>query len=131
MADHYQTVCIVDDDPSVCKALSRIIKLSGFKVKAYASAKELFDDKQLENIDLLLLDIRMPVMDGFTLNDHLVAAGFRIPCIFMTAHDVEKAQSIAMEKNAVAFLRKPFEGKDLLNAIDKGLSNTFLKSTKI
>ena len=115
------TVCIVDDDPSVCKALSRLIKLAGFNVKSYGSALECIDDKRLGSIDLLLLDIKMPVMDGFALQDHLSAAGFHIPIVFMTAHEVDKMRAEAMEKGAVAFLQKPFEEQDLLEAIRSGL----------
>ena len=121
MPDKCQTICVVDDDPSVCKALSRLIKLSGFNVKSYISAQEFLDDKQLGSIDLLLLDIKMPVMDGFALKDRLSAAGINIPIVFMTAHEVEKTRAKAMEKGGVAFLQKPFDEKDLLEAINKGL----------
>lgn len=121
MPDKCQTICVIDDDPSVCKALSRLIKLSGFNVKSYISAQEFLDDKQLGSIDLLLLDIKMPVMDGFALQDHLSAAGFNIPIVFMTAREVEKMRAKVMKKGAVAFLQKPFDEKDLLEAINKGL----------
>jgi len=90
-------------------------------VTSYGSAKELLDDKQLGSIDLLLLDIKMPVMNGFELADRLAADGPNIPCIFMTAHEVESARIVAIGKKAVAFLQKPFEEEDLLAAIDKGL----------
>jgi two-component system response regulator FixJ len=121
MSDKCRTICVVDDEPSVCKALSRLIKLSGFNVKSYGSAQELLDDKQLGSIDLLLLDIKMPVMDGFALQDHLSAAGFHIPIVFMTAHEVDKIRAKVMERGAVAFLQKPFEEQDLLEAITNGL----------
>ncbi len=121
MSDKCRTFCVVDDDPSVCKALSRLIKLSGFNVESYGSAQEFIDDKQLGSIDLLLLDIKMPVMDGFALQDHLSSAGFNIPIVFMTAHEVDTMRAKAMEKGAVAFLEKPFEEEDLLEAIRNGL----------
>jgi two-component system response regulator FixJ len=121
MSDKYRTICVVDDDPSVCKALSRLIRLSGFNVKSYGSAQEFLDDKQLGSIDLLLLDIKMPGLDGFALQDHLSAAGFHIPIVFMTAHEVDRMRTKVMEKGAVAFLQKPFEEQDLLEAINSGL----------
>ena len=121
MSDTYQTVCIVDDDPSVCKALTRLIKLAGFKVKSYTSAQELLDEKQLGSIDLLLLDIKMPDMNGFALQEHLAVIGFNISFIFMTAHDDNTTRTIAMKKDAVAFLQKPFDENDLLEAINIGL----------
>jgi FixJ family two-component response regulator len=121
MPDKRRTICVVDDDPSVCRALSRLIKLSGFNVKLFGSGQELLDDKQLGSIDLLLLDIKMPVMDGFALQDHLSAAGFNIPIVFMTAHEADTMRTKVMEKGAVAFLQKPFEEQDLLEAINHGL----------
>jgi len=121
MSDKCRTISVVDDDPAVCKALSRLIKLSGFNVKSYGSAQEFFDDKQLGSIDLLLLDIKMPVMDGFALQDHLSATGFNIPIVFMTAHEADSMRAKVMEKGAVAFLQKPFEEQDLLEAISNGL----------
>jgi len=128
MPDKYHTICVVDDDPSVCKALSRVIKLAGFKVKSYISGQELLDDNQLGSIDLLILDIKMPITNGFALQDHLIATGFNIPFIFMTAHDIDTAQVIAMKKGAVAFLQKPFDENDLLEAINKGLKRISLQS---
>jgi FixJ family two-component response regulator len=121
MPDKCRTICVVDDDPAVCKALSRLIRLSGFYVKSYGSAQELLDDKQLGSIDLVLLDIKMPVMDGFALQDYLSATGFHIPIVFMTAHEADRMRAKVMEKGAVAFLQKPIEEQDLLEAIDNGL----------
>ena len=122
MSDKNHTICIVDDDPSVCKALSRVIRTAGFNVISCGSPQELLDDKELGSIDLLVLDIKMPVMNGFALQDHIAASGLSIPYIFMSAHDVDSARTIAIGKNAVAFLQKPFDEKDLLDAINRGLS---------
>ncbi|MFH1580644.1 MAG: response regulator [Pseudomonadota bacterium] len=123
MSDKRHNICVVDDDPSICRALSRVIKLAGFNVKAYISARDFLGDKQLKNIDLLLLDIKMPVMDGFALQEHLSATGINIPLVFMTAHEADKMRTKAMEKGAAAFLQKPIDEKDLLGAINKGLKN--------
>ncbi len=121
MSDKFHTICIVDDDPSVCKALSRVIKVAGFNVNSYISSQEFLDDKQRGIIDLLLLDIKMPVMDGFALQDHLSATGIKIPIVFMSAHEVDKTRGKIMGKTGVAFLQKPFDEKDLLEAIAKNL----------
>ena len=121
MSDQCLTICIIDDDPSVCRALSRVIKLAGFVVKSYGSGQELLDDPQIGGIDLLLLDIRMPVMDGFALQEHLAAAGFSIPIVFMTAHDVDRMRSHVSGKSNAAFLQKPIDENDLLAAIRAGV----------
>jgi len=116
-----RTICVVDDDPAVCKALSRLIRLSGFVVKSYGSAQALLAGKQLGSIDLLLLDIKMPAMDGFAIQDRLSASGFNIPIVFMTAHEADRMRAKAMAAGAVDFLQKPIEEQDLLEAITKGL----------
>jgi FixJ family two-component response regulator len=121
MSDKFHTICIIDDDPAVCRALSRVLKLAGFSVTSYGSGRELFDDKQMESIDLILLDIKMPVMDGFAVQENLSAAGFNIPIVFMTAHEVDSMRTKAMEKDVAAFLQKPIDEKDLLEAIHKSL----------
>jgi two-component system response regulator FixJ len=128
MSDKCYTICVVDDDPSVCKALSRVIKLAGFNVRSYSSGQEFLDDKQIGSTDLLLLDIKMPVMDGFALQTHLSEAGFSIPIIFITAHEVEQMRTELMGKNIATFLQKPIGEQDLLEAINKGLKRASAQS---
>jgi FixJ family two-component response regulator len=119
---HNKVICVVDDDPSVCKALSRLIKSAGFKVKTYGSAQEFLDDDHTERSDLLVLDVRMPGMNGLNLQSHLAASGHTIPIVFITAHENGIAKTKAMAAGAVAFFQKPFDEKDLLGAIYKGLN---------
>jgi FixJ family two-component response regulator len=118
------TVCVVDDDPSVCKAMGRLIKSAGFKVKTYDSAQRFLDENHTTEPDLLVLDVRMPGMNGLDLQNHLAASGRAIPIVFITAHENGRAKTTAMAKGAVAFFQKPFDEKDLLGAIYKGLNLT-------
>lgn len=83
------------------------------------------DDRQIGGIDLLLLDIKMPVMDGFALQEHLATAGFSIPIVFMTSYEVDKMRAKLMGKGSTAFLQKPIDEKDLLAAIREGLNEGF------
>ncbi|MFC1828406.1 response regulator transcription factor [Thermodesulfobacteriota bacterium] len=115
------TICVVDDNPSVCKALSRLIKSAGFSVITYVSAHKFLDDGHAEGSDLLVLDVRMPGMNGLDLQNHLAASGHKIPIVFITAHKNGITQKKAMAAGAVAFLQKPFGENDLLEAICKGL----------
>jgi FixJ family two-component response regulator len=121
------TVCVVDDDPSVCKALSRLIKSAGFNVKTYGSAQKFLNDGHPKEPDLLILDVRMPGMNGLDLQNHLAASGRAIPILFITAHDNSMAETSAMAAGAAAFFQKPFDEKDLLGAIYKALNlnNTY------
>ena len=122
MIESGPTVCVVDDDPSVCKALSRMIKSAGYKVKTYGSAQEFLDDNDNEQPALLVLDVRMPGMNGLDLQNHLAASGHAIPIVFITAHENGMAKTTAMAAGAVAFFQKPFDEKDLLGAIYKALN---------
>ena len=121
MAKNGITIGVVDDDPSVCKALSRLIRSSGFKVKTYGSAQEFLDDGHTEGVDLLVIDVRMPGMNGLDLQRHLAASGHTIPIVFITAYEDGMAKTKAMAVGAVAFFQKPFDEKDLLGAIYKAL----------
>ena len=73
------TICVVDDDPSVCKALSRLIKSAGFRVKTYVSAQSFLDDDHSAGSDLLVLDVRMPGMNGLNLQNHLAPQAIQSP----------------------------------------------------
>ena len=127
MNKHSKTICVVDDNPSVRKALSRLIKSAGFNVKTYGSTQEFLNADHGQGSDLLVLDIRMPGMNGLDLQTYLVASGHTIPIVFITAHEdgIEKTKAIAA--GAVAFFQKPLDEKDLLGAIYKGLNlnNTY------
>ena len=116
-----KTICVVDDDPSVCKALGRLIKLAGFRVKTYSSALAFLDDEPTDDVDLLVVDVRMPGMNGLDLQSHLAASGHTIPIVFITAYEDGMTKTKSMAAGAVAFLQKPFSEENLLGAIYKGL----------
>ena len=118
------TICVVDDEPSVCKALSRLITSAGFNAITYDSAQAFLDDDHTELPDLLVLDVRMPGMNGLDLQNHLAASNRAIPIVFITAHENGKAKAMAMAAGAVAFFHKPVDDKDLLGAIYKALDLT-------
>ena len=96
MAKSSITICVVDDNPSVCKALSRLIKSSGFNVKTYGSTQELLNDDHSKSSDLLVLDVQMPGMNGLDLQNHLAVSGHTIPIVFITAHEDGIAKTKAM-----------------------------------
>ena len=123
MTDNNTTIWVVDDDPSVCKALKRLLKSVGLSVKTYASAQEFLDDGHMEESGLLILDVRMPGLSGLELQKHLAASGSKIPIVFITAHDNGEAHATAMEEGAVAFLHKPFDDQALFDAIHAGLGS--------
>jgi len=115
------TVFVVDDDADVRAAMQRLLKTVGLHAEAFASAKDFLQRNVPQGPSCLILDIRLPGMSGFDVQQKLVEAGTRIPVIFITAHaDVPLAVK-AMKLGAVEFLTKPFRGQDLVDAVQQAL----------
>ncbi len=108
---------VVDDDPSVCKALRRLLKSVGLDSKVFSSAEDLLSFEGIDSLDCLIVDVRMPVMSGLDLQKQLTASGRLLPIIFITAHDDPQAREQGMREGAVDFLQKPFEDRLLLDAM--------------
>jgi FixJ family two-component response regulator len=114
-------IFIVDDDPSVRKALKRLLSSAGFAVATFGSAEDALKASQRAVADGFVIDVRMPGMSGLELQRELRAAGSRVPVIFITAHEDADARNAAMEAGATAFLQKPFDDRALLDAVETGL----------
>jgi FixJ family two-component response regulator len=108
-------VLVVDDDASVRRALSRLLRSFGFEVRAYASAKALLADGPPAEAACLVVDVRMPDVGGVELCEQLHAAGRELPTVFVTAHGTEGLQSLALHGAPV--LQKPVAAERLLEAI--------------
>jgi FixJ family two-component response regulator len=116
-------ISVVDDDDSVRESLGGLIRSVGFAVKVFASAEEFLNSDHLRNTDCLILDVRMPGMNGLELQRQLAASYSKIPVIFITAHGDEEVRSRALNGGAVDYLLKPFSEEALLNAIDAALKS--------
>ncbi len=116
------TIFIVDDDSSVLTSLKRLLKSSGYDVAAFESAREFLDsDLNVDAPCCLVLDVMMPEMSGLDLQEEIVSRDLPMPIIFVTAlYDIPSSVR-AMKKGAIDFLTKPFEEKDLLEAIQTAL----------
>ena len=110
-------VYVVDDDESVRASLKLLIESSGYHVVTFKSAEDFLDSRLGESPSCLILDIRLPGMNGFKLQEHLVKSQTRIPVIFITGHDRERMEGEAVKLGAIAYLRKPFDEQCLLDAI--------------
>lgn len=122
MARSGRTVHIVDDEPSVLRALTRLIGMWGYQVKTYASARDFLAANASGGC--LLLDIRMPVMDGFELLDALKARGVSLPVVLMTAFDNPGDRERADRCGVVAFLLKPIGEDDLRKNLETAYGST-------
>jgi FixJ family two-component response regulator len=118
MSDSKFIVMIVDDDESVRRAARRLIKSYGFAVETFASAEDFLASGRLDETACLVLDVQMPGLNGLELQSRLIADGYRIPIIFITAFSDENARAQALKAGALSYLVKPFEEADLLNAIN-------------
>jgi FixJ family two-component response regulator len=113
------TIMVIDDDPSVRKALKRLLRSAEFNVQTFASAQEYLNFSEACEWEIIVLDVRMPGMTGLDLQRKLAAQGKNTPIIFISAHEDEKTQNDALAAGAVAFLHKPFNDEVLLAAIEE------------
>ena len=116
-------ISIVDDNDSVRESLQRLMRSVGFAVNVFASAEEFLNSDRLRNTYCLILDVRLPGMDGLELQRHLEASHSEIPIIFITAHENDEVRARALNTGAVNYFLKPFNDDDLLNAIDAALKS--------
>jgi FixJ family two-component response regulator len=116
-------ISVVDDDESVRDALQALVRSVGLGVMVFASAEEFLTSGRVPDTDCLILDVRMPGMNGLELQRHLAANHFGIPIIFITAHGDAESRQRALNNGAVDYLFKPFSEEALLNAIDAALKS--------
>jgi FixJ family two-component response regulator len=112
---------VVDDDESVRVATSKLLRLHGYVVHAFASAEEFLRSSCLADTRCLITDIRMPGMNGLALQQRLRAEGNQTPIIFMTAFPDAKTQERALKGGATCILSKPFDGETLIGCVDDAL----------
>ena len=114
-------ISVVDDDESIRQSLGGLMRSVGFGVKVFSSAEEFLNSGDPRNTGCLILDVRMPGMDGFELQRRLEASQYEIPVIFITAHGDEELRRRALIAGAVDYLLKPFTEEALLNAVQAAL----------
>jgi FixJ family two-component response regulator len=115
-------VCIVDDDASIADSTRYLVCAFGFRAEAFLSAEEFLNSSLVEETKCLILDGRMPGMDGLELLRYLATANKRIPIVFVTAQANESERRQAMAGGAVDFLRKPFGEEALFAAIQAAIN---------
>jgi FixJ family two-component response regulator len=119
--DSEQIVFVVDDDESMQVAMTHLFRSMNFDVKVFSTGAA-FLRSELPNIpSCLVLDIRLPGMNGLEFQDVLAKAGIRIPIVFMTGHGDIPMSVKAMKAGAIDFLPKPFRDQDMLDALTRAL----------
>jgi FixJ family two-component response regulator len=114
-------ITVVDDDPSVRKALSRLIGACGYDAAVYDSAEAFLDADVAAETECLVLDVHLPGMSGLDLQTQLANSGVKCPIVFITAFDEERPRTEALAAGATEFLHKPLEIDRLITAIGKAI----------
>jgi FixJ family two-component response regulator len=121
MGEEKPIIFVIDDNVSVRKSLSRLLDSMGFQVETFASAEQFMERGEFEGTGCIVLDVRMPGLNGLDLQDVLTKADYSMPIVFITGHGDIPTSVRAMKGGAVDFLAKPFEDKDLLEAVKAAL----------
>jgi len=120
-AQSEQIVFVVDDDQSVRGALTNLFRSMELHVRVFGSAAELLQSKLPDVVSCLVLDIRLPGVNGLEFQTSLAKAGIHIPIIFISGHGDIPMSVKAMKAGAVDFLPKPFRDQDMLDAVIRAL----------
>lgn len=117
-----RTVCVVDDDAPLRRALQRLLRGVGFDVETFGSAEDFLAADHAPPPDCLVLDIHLVELSGFELHDRVRAAGLLIPTVFITGHDDAATRERARKAGAAGYVAKPFEENALVAAIQRALA---------
>ncbi|MFJ4344828.1 response regulator transcription factor [Pseudomonas sp. NPDC089401] len=115
-------VCIVDDDASVRKSLANLLRSAGYETLAFAAGEVFLASAPARDAGCVLLDLKMPGMNGLEVQRELARQGWRLPVICMSAHWDEGAVQAAMRAGALACLGKPFPEEVLLKVVEEALA---------
>jgi len=115
------TVFIIDDDAAVRASIQDLLESLGLRSESFETAEQFLRSKRSDGPSCLVLDVRLPGVNGLDLQRRLADAGFQIPVIFITGHGDIPMTVKAMKSGAVEFLTKPFLDRDLLDAIHQAL----------
>jgi FixJ family two-component response regulator len=120
--DEALVISVVDDDESVREAIKGFIRSLGYVAATFASAEEFLKSERVHETACLITDVQMPGMSGIELQSRLIAKGYRLPIIFITAFPEAKARAQALAAGALGFLSKPFSDEKLISYLDEALA---------
>ena len=123
MSDTDPYIAVVDDEPPVRTMLGRLLRLAHYEVGAFASGEEFLASIVARRPACAILDVHMPGLSGFDVQERLRAGSPGIPVVFITASDEVGLARTALESGAIGLLRKPFSNLDLLEAVGRALAS--------
>jgi FixJ family two-component response regulator len=116
-------IAVVDDEESVCRALKRLLRSAGFDVATFGSGAEFLQSLRSRRPACLVLDLHMPRMSGFDVQEHLANVADPVRIVIITGHDTSQSRDRVMQAGAVAYLHKPVDDEALLNAVHDAISH--------
>jgi FixJ family two-component response regulator len=115
-------IAIVDDDPSVRRAVQRLLRSFGMRAETFHSGESLLlAVEACQSFGCAVIDVQMPGMNGLDVQRRLAVLGIALPLVFITAHESESIAELAMDAGAVGFLQKPFSDESLIELIRRAL----------
>lgn len=130
MTNGISMIYVVDDDESVCRAVALLLKTHGFAVQTFTHAASFLAFKHPKAPSCLVLDIRLPSINGFALQEIMAQRGIATPIVFITGHGDIPMSVKAMKAGAIDFLPKPFTERQLLNAITLAIAKSKAQNKK-
>jgi len=121
MTEPASIVFVIDDDPSIRRAIKRLLGSVGLETELFGSAREFLVTSRPNVPSCMILDVRLPGMGGIDFHHELLAAQIHIPIIFITSHGDIPMSVRAMKMGAVEFLPKPFRDQELLDSVQVAL----------
>ncbi len=119
--DQSATVFVIDDDPTICESIKDTVEMVGLQVETYGRAEDFFSSCPRETAGCLVLDVRMPGMDGLVVQARLQEDGYELPVVFISGVADVWTVVQAMRRGAFDFIEKPFSSQELLNSIQSAI----------
>ena len=116
-------ISIVDDDESIREATKCLVRSLGFEAATFCSAEEFLGSGHVKLTACLITDVQMPGLSGVELQDRLIADGYRLPVIFITAFPDERIRRRVFQAGAIGFLDKPFSEDHLIEHLNEALKH--------
>jgi FixJ family two-component response regulator len=114
-------IAIVDDDALFRRSVERLVRSAGFTVETFGSAEDFLEHGDLDKTGCVILDMKLPGMNGFDLQRRLITRARSLPIVFVSAHEDATMRANALRAGAIAFLKKPFDDDALLEALHRGI----------
>lgn len=117
------TICVVDDDSAIRSLTVRMLESAGWSVTEFSSGEDFLDASSCEGVECLVLDVRMHVVSGLSVQEELIARDAGVPIVFVSGFAEVSEAVEAMRKGAIDFLQKPFSARRLLAAVEAAVAH--------